>query len=926
MNIKTLTLLAFVASTAALHGYSVNRWTGAVNDYDWTEPGNFRDGLPSAGDVVQISNKVVKIDVSTENGAASLATINTLKQIWPMDTNSVLEVTVPEGAEASFGIPFTAFPFSNDYEKGELLKKGGGTLNLTSVKNADGERCQDYYTHLHVAGGSLKMAKNVNISTTLGKVTVDSGAFFFPYSCSSGKSPNASSICTLYWRELWGEGTVTNDSPSSSTVYHVRPTNDSYCEFAGVFTKQFRMYTAGGNWQLTGVNSDMAYEIPVVDQNAGKGPDCGMGVLGLKKIGNNGDPSSTGRHSYMVNFRSNGGVLRYIGEGETTDKHITWQDSKYWNFIDGGPHGNLTLAGRIQAYQNSAKTMDTIMNRIMFTGSNAAPCKITGNILYQTKNDRTCIAHPFLGKQGSGTWRIVDNYDNASGRNFGTPFVIEGGKLQYDSIAETNEPCSLGYGNVLMEPFSGAYGDGVPVDWFFRLGRTNATHALPVLEYSGLTRLDDVSLAASHSTTRKIELVGSARLSNASVNAMKFGGVYSSASGDEDVKYLWLGGTNRCGDTVLDVSDGAGKTGVVKDGSGTWTLHGDLTFTGPVDVREGELRIRNSSRYTWFWFKICEVLQNCKRYRGSAAQQNGYTVQLGEIGLFDASGNRLTAGLSTAAATTGASISNHFNIAEGRVAYDTLDFSQAYLTTGADGWAKRGLDKLFDGTLGGAGCSRYQARNGGIRIDVPSSWNGFVFRLPSSVTEEVDSWDVGSIGGFTYGDSNRLVTACSLLASADGVRWTTITNAAPLELARSGAHWVSDHSTGTGAHTGWKMPGRLAVPFSVTPKTAKVASGASLVAEGDGEVVLNGVILDASAGGGTIEGFRFAESGVLDVCGLPEGEAAVDIPVSFSNAEGLSNVSGWTLKLDGEATARKKFKVTSTGVTVTSIGMTVIVR
>jgi hypothetical protein len=122
------------------------------------------------------------------------------------------------------------------------------------------------------------------------------------------------------------------------------------------------------------------------------------------------------------------------------------------------------------------------------------------------------------------------------------------------------------------------------------------------------------------------------------------------------------------------------------------------------------------------------------------------------------------------------------------------------------------------------------------------------------------------------------------------------------------------------------MPGRLAVPFSVTPKTAKVASGASLVAEGDGEVVLNGVILDASAGGGTIEGFRFAESGVLDVCGLPEGEATVDIPVSFSGAEGLSNVSGWTLKLDGEATDRKKFKVTSTGVTIMSIGMTVIVR
>ena len=93
---------------------------------------------------------------------------------------------------------------------------------------------------------------------------------------------------------------------------------------------------------------------------------------------------------------------------------------------------------------------------------------------------------------------------------------------------------------------------------------------------------------------------------------------------------------------VCDIADGTGdtaRTGVRKDGTGTWTLGGDLTFTGPIEVESGMLKVRNTSRFTWFKFNICEVMENCARYRGTSAKTTGYTVQLGEVGLFDKDGN-----------------------------------------------------------------------------------------------------------------------------------------------------------------------------------------------------------------------------------------------------------------------------------------------
>lgn len=925
-------LLSFAA-----YGNSTNLWTGAVNDYDWNEAGNFRDGLPAAGDIVQISNAVVRIDASTESGAASIAKINTLEKVWPLDVNAVLEVTVD--GEATISMPFTAYPNSNKIV-GELRKKGPGTLNLTSKAIPYGSAIGGYHSHLHVVEGSLKLPRDTESAVQMGRVTVDAGAYFYPYSCKSGATPNTWATCGLSWKELWGAGTITNDYPTANSVYYIRPNGSTYCEFSGDISRQFRFFTSGGNWALTGTNSLTATEIPVITANYGGGPDYGQGILSVAKIGNGGARSSIGPHNYMVNFRGNGGCLRYLGKGENSNKHVTWQqkgtnDEYYWNFIDGGPHGALNISGMFQGYQNGSKTMPQIMERIMLTGSNAAPCIVSGSILLNYLPNDPNVSQAFFGKQGSGTWRFADTADtNRTTRPFGTPFTVEGGTLQFDSLREVGEFCSLGMGNMLLEPFSGSQSEGTPVDWFFALGRTNRNHAVPAIEYSGLGKWGRGVTVAS----RKILLKGSGRISNASSKRFRLAGVSAAAGGDEEIKYLHLGGANETGDEVLDISDGPGRTGIVKDGLGTWALGGDLTFTGPVDVREGTLRINAvSSRYTWFKFIIKEILGNNDIFTPGTKHTASEFI-LGHLAVYDSEGTDLTAGKITT------------DLDATRTFSSTIDWTElepGYVATGySDGWSlpsgsssgyatnQRECNQLFltaEGNYGRATRGRGANGNGAINLADTSSWHSVVFRLPDSVTENVAAWDAFQVKGSQSSDSNRAVTAYAFLASPDGIHWDMITDGAevPGVMLETSKHWLSQQKKGfnlTGHTTGFTMSGARATEFTVAPLSVKVAPGAHFVAGGERPVSIRAIEIDA-AGGGTIDGFTFAaENGSLDVTGYVKAPSALKIPVTFTNASNLQNVAAWSLTFDGQADASRRFTVSSDGITVTPVGTMLIVR
>ena len=919
-------------------------WSGTVNNYDWTNPDNYQGGLPSAGDTVELPDGAsVQL-----NDAASFTFVNTLDRITPA-SNATLTVTLAAGVTNSLEVPFTAFPAITNSCHGHLVKMGGGTLFLNSMKLDNGQsgtNCKylDYYCRLDITEGDVAMKQDAGSKNgQLGVITVSSGATLFPYA-----DPSVTltfEVCATYFAEMWGSGSIrAMTKPAAQYKYFWLHPDYSLTQsdsvFGGVIGEDLSVYV-NGRWQLTGTQSTCHPGIQIAN-GRGRGTDGPR--LAVAKLGKEAEPSSIGKNrNQIVSFRSTGGYLLYTGTGETTDRKFHVQsggDTKYPSFIDGGIHGGLDIAGDVSVSFYQGK-----MERMVLTGADSTTNKISGAL---TSGDQTsggtATGGLFFIKRGLGAWRFADVVSgkklNVELRENRTGFTIEEGTLQFDSLADTNRYCSLGLGTRLQEPYGGAYDTSHNVDYFFRLGRTNATHSIPTLELSGLGNADwGVNVG-----TRKVAMAGSGRISNASNNRFRLGGVSALAGGAEATKYLYLGGTRDGGDEILDLTDGAGKLGVVKDGSGTWTLGGDVNFTGLLDVREGTLVVkRYSSRNTWFRFTATEMLQNCDgQYDDWAALQpdqatknqkgQGYIFAVVELGLFDRDGNLISKGITNCWKSC--------NVEPGGVGYDR---------TGAGGIGSivntgngdRTLDQMFAGNLDGSHFWYTSWANNGdcgyLTQDNPNGWTPVVFRLTNGAPE-VASWDLGRYYNISGNAAYREITAAILESSPDGVNWTTVTNMTSIPMATSGVrYWSSDFSTvpSTGVsapHTGWLVQGDSGRTWTVMPNTpVKVAPGATLRAdisanEAAGKPVLSSITV-SSAGNGTIDGFAFAENGTLNV-ELQPGESMLgNIPIAFTNADGFANIARWKLKANGNDFNKvRKLRVSANGIEIIPPGMSVIFR
>ena len=82
-----------------------------------------------------------------------------------------------------------------------------------------------------------------------------------------------------------------------------------------------------------------------------------------------------------------------------------------------------------------------------------------------------------------------------------------------------------------------------------------------------------------------------------------------------------------------------------------------------------------------------------------------------------------------------------------------------------------------------------------------------------------------------------------------------------------------------------------------------VAPGATLRAVD--EVALHILTLDAANGNGTIDGFDFAETGVIDVVNMPSGTGSAVVSITLANLpEGaLARLNGWSVRINGSASA-----------------------
>jgi hypothetical protein len=211
-----------------------------------------------------------------------------------------------------------------------------------------------------------------------------------------------------------------------------------------------------------------------------------------------------------------------------------------------------------------------------------------------------------------------------------------------------------------------------------------------------------------------------------------------------------------------------------------------------------------------------------------------------------------------------------------------------------------------------------------------SNWIPIVFRLAEDAPEvcacDVVTGSTGAIG--------EAVTAFSLEGSCDGFNWTPLLDKMTDDFAnRKADSWVSNNEafpTADGKHIpaeGWRFTGHEPAAGSQLENVSavNVAPGAKLKAVG--AVTLNMLTLDAMRGNGTIDGFDFAKTGVVDVLSADSSEREIRASITFLNCpEGaLKRLEGWRVTFDGVRNGAT-ISVVDDVVTVRRPGTVVVVR
>ena len=837
--------------------------------------------LPDAGEEIVIKDGVTA-KVTTR---AALEAIKDCSRIRPETPTSRFEVQVPTGETWTNFCPMSAVNLAGagnkDFAKGEIYKTGEGTLCLQTANHlkVGTGTLYDWWTGLTAAEGYLRLPKIESDGTQyVGYITVSNGATFCLIENTS-----------TYARGIFGDGVITNETDSSAksfTVMNERSVNRDDT-FHGSLGGNVTFYKyKDGPFDFVGTNS--AYKGNTTIYGA---------TLGAVKIGEAGKPSSIGAGN-VINFQTEAdSTLRYLGEGETATKGLLlYPHATRRVFLDGG-NGGLWWGGRI----NVALEGDTAMRSLVFTGSNTVnECVVDGPVLGNYWDGSKYYGGLYYEKEGPGIWRFSDHWD----RKFSTGFGIREGVFAYDSLDERGRLSSLGLATNLTA------GAGAPpytqVDYAYVLGTTKAGVQPAVFAYTGTN--------GYVCTTRPIALTGKGgHLRNDTAHAIRFRGV--SSLGDEGVKTLTLDGSSTRMNEVADVTDGAGTTGVTKDGTGTWCLSGDLTFKGPLDVRAGTLIVKKTlpGLYKYFRWTIQEKHVN-------TGGSNSEEINLSQIALFDAKGE-----LQSRSLTLNDSYSE---LEPGQFGFQTvrtrIDMPS---NTAKPEETMTHPNKMFQHSSGYGMWAKFKSPRSNAEVvqsrNLPDTWLSIVMRLSDSA-KEVASFDYMNV--WYAAACQRSVKTSSLEGSVDGLHWNMLTNG--LEVVRYDASWT----WGVGGYTGNPNPHTGGAPVAgSTDKTysvltgnpfVSVAPGATLVADGD--ITIKNLTLDGEKGMGTLDGFAFDESGTINIVG-DKAKFLDKAPADIRGAT-VGRVSDWAVSVNGTLKPGWKVAASADGIKIYKSGMVLLLR
>ena len=908
MNMNRAARIAAVcAMMAAAANAATFHWKDDAQSTSWTNKANYvENAAPSAGDIVEIGNTTVYLsdsDMDSFNLASSLG------RVRPTNANARIEFTINGTAEPlvfGAGISRTAEYHSKE---GVFEKWGAGTLKLT--KQSGGNYDFDV-AEFHVVEGM------VDLSTRTAQeyfeiVRIDKDASF--------KMPSA----TTWMHDLLGEGEV-----SASTDYALRILGGTADEPTVIGPR------------LTKVNYNCpGYTRILRTDNVQPGFNLYGGITEIIDIGARNAPSPTGWNT-ALGYSSDGiATIRYIGETNiVTAKDVFIRDDSSGAFargiFDAGPHGGITFNG-VWGWTTKSWGRPHMLGCFVLKGTNEVPCRINGKIGFAADTTNGRLGDLGIIKQGSGAWHLanMENY-------FASALHVEEGELGFASIKEKGEVCALGTADDLKVML--ARGDRIIGDYD---AATNTPYAIHLGSQAksypadGLATLRYIAATNASCTTRQIALAGDARIVSDS-HKLVLRGVTSCAAG---VNRLVLSGEAEGVTNIMhDVTDGTNatmRTGVVKDGSGTWILTGTNSFSGPLAVNGGKLILkRPSDQYTWYRLVIKDSY-----YIDSGENFDGFKI--GRIGLFDEDGYRQNIGfeclVSEFPQNAGAVLDEHI---------------PSFLEPGQFGWGmpKRYSWWIRNETTDGQGLSAVCKTGGcgdnacmyftrsGIKahyVDDPDKYVFIDMRLTNGAPE-IKYYDIAVVYSKAANLWRYNIKTWSLLGSTDGINWDELHSVEDsasddpdqkMKIPSTANSWMaqniatSGNTAATKHNTDKLQPiaskrAATDIPFLNNVEAVTVANGGVL--EADGDITLSKFRVAADGTAGTVKGFALAQECSVDVTGLPEHPESFDLPITFDGVSPQS--ASWTLKVGGSDTTKYKVVVVGDKLRFIVKGMTVIVR
>ena len=925
-NLRRWTSLLCVGCGVALSACGAEyTWTNALGDGDWTKPGNFIAGivpeptgeedaatvLPGADDVVVLplnAAVVLEYDTADEAKKASCEAFAAVKSVRPYD-GSTVEITVPANTTYPLACSLSRGTELSNSEVGHLIKRGAGDLVLNAAGTiASGSHYYDYYCKMTVDEGVVRVVPDaVEAAIHLGNVTVNENGTLF----TANTTGNVSGSQTVL-RYLYGSGTITNDTADSSSQ---RMIVDRYGDFSGRITGKIYYYSPG-YMRFTGTES--TFSVFVVYKNYGHGFQEGYGTAEIAKFGMKGvdgvySPSSIG-YSGTVLVRDNAAAIRYIGTGETTDKDLRFwpQHTTYPLYLDGGPHGGLHWTG-IWGHRDTDANYEYTMMRLILQGSHTNDCVMSGVIESRINNATPGTNYTFcITKRGTGTWSIRHN-DNS--RMLGVWRVVDG-TLKFDTIAEKGKNSALGSSTMLYKDLNGVLAiDSNNVDYAFWLGGGEGGPRAN-LEYVGETNCV--------STTRLFALNGTGAVLNNGTGRLRLEGFFATNTAST----LVLGGTNVSENVVDRIADGGNATmSVVKEGSGTWRLGTNCTFTGALDVKGGRLVVGNDELYNYYRWVIRAT------YCTTTAHSKERVFGLKSFGLFDAEGNDRVYALShegdwyaygdkayyASYPYSFLHFSNELALDEGHFRFTHYDGTVFPFTTGGHDE----VSNLFAHVEYRP--AMYSRASGAVPPTYGSEATWVVITMRPKAGAPITSWDyVNEYSGETY----QMISNCVLEASVDGRNWDRLAEVTN-DTRPTRNTWQSDafaYQVGYTTHTtGMPIPPGPTNAVAFAASSVSVAAGAELVSRAPGKPVISALAVDGTAGGGKIEGFAFAPGCAVNVVNPPSG-ASYEVPMALVDVEGLDASNGWTVSVGGTPKANLRISASSTGLLIRPVGTQFILR